>query len=303
MQDQNKLCNYLVTAFSLRLPSPLHHTSTQLSTTSMHKHDPDEPPSNPQPLPPLNEPSIAKALVSMFYLALSVAELSLQLGVLAVATTINFIPGPQQAVINHSLEVEVSRSPTSHTTSLPPSPAATALVHLPQRTFRPHYLPLRDYLRLFPQVEAPDAEWFATERMQSEDVDLYDEYGEYDHGLHLEDLTQDDLEMDEAEVAAVTQSTASLTITLANSTPVISAPAVSIDHNTTSSLSSVEPICDNCRAHRQHYDYPHPEMATIDSVGWHCSPPSESRAWFVIAVGRNIGVFDSWYVLSLLNYF
>lgn len=260
----------------------------------MHKNDPDKPPFDSQPSPPppppthMNEPSIANTLVSMLYLVLTIAELSLQFGLLAVATAITFIPGQQQLVAEHSI------SPSDYVMSLPPSPSTTVQLHLPCRTFRPLYLPIRHFLRLFPQTEDLDTEWFATERMQSEDIDMYDEHGEYDHGLHLEDLTQDDLEMDGAEAAAVTQSTmSSLTDTLENSFSAILSPTVVLDH--TSMLpSSDELICDSCRQHKEHYNNLHPEMATINNIGWHCSPPSGSRVWFVVAVGRNIGVFDSW---------
>lgn len=266
----------------------------------MHQHNPDKPPFNLQPYPPpppyTNETSIVNALVSMFYLALTVAELSLQLGLLAVATVVNFLPGQQQLATDHSLRHNISLNPSDHITSPspPPSPSTAAQPHLSHRTFRPLYLPIRHFLRLFPQTEAPDTEWFATERVQSEDVDMYDEHGEYNHGLHLEDLTQDDLDMDEAEATAVTQSTISPTDTSENISSVTSSPTISLDRDSTFLPSSGELICDNCRVHRDHYDNLHPEMATISNIGWHCSPPSGSRVWFVVSVGRNIGVFDSW---------
>lgn len=267
----------------------------------MHKRDPDdEPPFNLQPTPPhplLNEPSIANSVVSLLYLVLTIVELSLQLGLLAVATATNSIP-QQQPASENSLHLNIGLSPSNHTMSLPPSPSTTVQPDLSPRTFRPHYLPIRDFLRLFPHTETPDTEWFATERMQSEDVDMYDDHGEYEHGLHLEDLTQDDLDMDGAEAAAVTQSTISLNDTFGNHSSVTLSPAVSLEHNSTLLPSSGEGICDNCRLNREHYDNLHPETATVSTVGWDCSPPSGSRLWFVVAVGRNIGVFDNWKVFS-----
>lgn len=150
-----------------------------------------------------------------------------------------------------------------------------------------------------------DTKWFATETIRSEDVNLYDEHGEYETGLHLEDLTRADLEMDDEEAAVVTQSVASFAGTFGNSSSVILASSPVSTHSASiiTVSSPVPTLCDNCRANCDSFDGAYPEPATISNIGWYCSPVSESQAWFVVSVGRNIGVFDNWFVFfSLLIY-
>lgn len=290
----------------------------------MQKSDPDGPPVPQQPISAddeaemtstLDQPqalSIVTALVSTLYMALTLAELSIQLTLLAVATAIDFIPVPQP--VNGTVQLSSSTGPTEissdsgrasartsieHIDTPPSSPSSTVVQLLPEpRTFRPHYLPIRDFLRLFPHTDAPDAPWHATESMRSEDADLYDDHGEYDHGLQLWDLTQEDLEMDDIEAAEVTHSNMSVTETFG----LIPSPVSSL--SATSSVTSPSPdiiMCPNCRMHRNHYNFSRPEAATLDNIGWHCSPPSESAVWFVVAVGRRISVFDNWFVFLPLD--
>lgn len=287
---------------------------------TMHKAYPE-----PEPSPPENNspsptaPSIKSAIASTVYLVFAVAELSLQLSLLAVATAINLIPFQQQPVANtmqlstsatdqssdpliHPMDdgTALSHSTAEYAPSPAPSPSTPVQPLLESHIFRPHYLSIRQFLRLFPLTEPMDTEWFATEVIRSEDINLYDEHGEYETGLHLEDLTQADLDMDDDEVAVVTQSVASLADTFGNTSSVILAPSPVSTHSASIvTVSSPVPIlCDNCRTNYNPFDDAYPETATISNIGWYCSPVSESRAWFVVPVGRNIGVFDNWLVFS-----
>lgn len=315
----------------------------------MHKYDLDRtpsasPPANSRENEPLQDiqpferpglPSIATALARIFYLVLTVTELSLQLALLAVVAAIGFIPAQHpvnDATLSnsptrifahpvapeHSPEFSVlagaPQSLTSQTSSPEHSPSAS-IQSLPMpRTFRPYYLPIVHFLRLFPHTEEPDAEWHTPEPICSEEIDLYDDLGEYNHGLQLEDLTQDDLALDDAEVAELARSCVSIADTFGNhpsvilttpssSSTTLAPPADLICTTTPSSDSTTlappaDLICANCRAHRDHYDNSHPETATLQNIGWYCSPSSTSRAWFVVSVGRMIGVFDNWFVIS-----
>ncbi|KZP34011.1 hypothetical protein FIBSPDRAFT_881471 [Athelia psychrophila] len=266
-------------------------------------------PSSPSHLQPVTALSTVSTLaLSVACLAISIAELGIQLGLLAIsaassALPLDAMPATASLIVNeHSAGNTGSPSPSE-----PPStqlsvneltaPSSGPPITAGPRIYRPPYITIEQLHNLFPRGDTPNAPWLPAEEIVSEDADLYDEHGDWDHGLDLHNLNQEDLEMDEDEEEEVMrinnpQITASVSETISIS------PSPTLSPTSVNSPPSYSIVCPTCRRTSLYIDTTNywtlRDSPTIDNIGWYCSPASSSPKWFKVAVGRRIGVFDNW---------
>lgn len=99
-----------------------------------------------------------------------------------------------------------------------------------EQSYRPAFIIIAKLRNLFPQSKPGDTPWFPAEKVASEDVNLYDETGEWDHRLNLYGLTPADFAMDADEEADITRINAShldasMAETFSNSNPYVLLPS------------------------------------------------------------------------------
>lgn len=288
-------------------PSPISADTSPLS------------PSHPKPVTALS--TVSTLALSVACLAISIVELSIQLGLLAVSAASSALPSNAMPAMASPIVNECGAgSIRSLSPSEPPSTLVTAVnergvnelsapssgspITAEPRIYRPPYITIEQLHNLFPHSDAPDAPWLPAEIITSEDVDLYDEHGDWNHGLDLHNLTQEDLEMDEDEEKEVMHTNnPQITASVSETISIPPSPTLSVTSENTPLSYNI--VCPNCQRTSSYIDTTNHwtlrSSPTIDNIGWYCSQASSSPNWFKVAVGRRIGVFDNWYVSCSSN--